>query len=125
MDSSFSQHVPRTNGPLIPGDPGVLADTLAHPPQAYDSLLFSVGTQPLGSLRDYYRDVSRGQFDIDGVVTRWYISLSLPVASSSGIILIHAVICYPALSLIDRRSTGGLEKMARTIGTKVSNGSHL
>ena len=58
--------------PAIPGDPGFLADTLAHPPAAYDSLLFSVGTLRLGSLRDYFRDVSRGLFDIDGVVTRWY-----------------------------------------------------
>jgi M6 family metalloprotease-like protein len=58
--------------PAIPGDPGFLADTLAHPPAAYDSMLFSVGTQRLGSLRDYYREVSRGLFDIDGVVTRWY-----------------------------------------------------
>ncbi len=58
--------------PAITGDPGFLADTLAHPSAAYDSLLFSVGTQPTGSLRDYYREVSGGQFDIDGVVTRWY-----------------------------------------------------
>jgi len=58
--------------PAIPGDTGWKADTLAHPPAAYDSLLFSVGTQRLGSLRDYYREVSGGQFDIDGVVTRWY-----------------------------------------------------
>ncbi|HXL15591.1 MAG TPA: M6 family metalloprotease domain-containing protein [Methylomirabilota bacterium] len=59
--------------PAIPGDPGVLADTLAHPPSAYDSLFFSIGSWlPGGSIRDYYREVSRGQFDIDGVVTRWY-----------------------------------------------------
>ncbi|HXF59033.1 MAG TPA: M6 family metalloprotease domain-containing protein, partial [Candidatus Saccharimonadales bacterium] len=58
--------------PLIPGDPGMLADTLAHPSSAYDTLLFSVGTRPGGSLRDYYQEVSGGQFDIDGVVTRWY-----------------------------------------------------
>src|SRR6185503_5392349 len=58
--------------PAIPGDPGMLADTLAHPSSAYDTLLFSVGTRPGGSLRDYYREVSRGHFDIDGVVTRWY-----------------------------------------------------
>ncbi len=58
--------------PAIPGDPGVLADTLAHTPEAYDSLFFSVGTQPSGSVRDYYREVSGGQFDLDGVVTRWY-----------------------------------------------------
>jgi M6 family metalloprotease-like protein len=58
--------------PLIPGDPGWLADTLAHPSSAYDSLFFTVGTRPQGSVRDYYREVSRGLFDIDGVVTRWY-----------------------------------------------------
>jgi M6 family metalloprotease-like protein len=58
--------------PLIPSDPGVLADTLAHPPSAYDSLFFSVGTRPQGSVRDYYRETSGNLFDIDGVVTRWY-----------------------------------------------------
>jgi M6 family metalloprotease-like protein len=60
--------------PAIPGDPGFLADTLAHPPEAYDSLFFSLGTQPHGSVRDYYREVSGGQFDLDGVVTRWYMA---------------------------------------------------
>ena len=58
--------------PAVPGDPGVRADTLAHPPSAYESLLFSVGTHPTGSLRDYYREISRGTFDVEGVVTRWY-----------------------------------------------------
>ncbi|HET9950587.1 MAG TPA: M6 family metalloprotease domain-containing protein [Candidatus Eisenbacteria bacterium] len=48
------------------------ADTLNHTPEDYDSLLFSVGTLPTGSMRDYYREVSRGAFDISGVVTRWY-----------------------------------------------------
>ncbi len=48
------------------------ADTLNHTPADYDDLLFSVGTRPLGSMRDYYREVSRGAFDISGVVTRWY-----------------------------------------------------
>jgi len=50
------------------------ADTLNHPPSAYDDLLFSVGTHPSGSMRDYYREVSRGAFDISGVVTRWYMA---------------------------------------------------
>jgi len=59
--------------PAISGDPGVLADTLAHPPAAYDSLLFG-GAQPTGTLRDYYREVSRGTFDVDGVATRWYMA---------------------------------------------------
>ena len=48
------------------------ADTLSHTPAAFESLLFSVGTHPTGSMRDYYREVSRGQFDIEGTVTRWY-----------------------------------------------------
>ncbi|HEY6573300.1 MAG TPA: M6 family metalloprotease domain-containing protein, partial [Candidatus Eisenbacteria bacterium] len=48
------------------------ADTLNHNPAAYEDLLFSVGTRPTGSMRDYYREVSRGAFDISGVVTRWY-----------------------------------------------------
>jgi len=48
------------------------ADTIGHPPAAYEDLLFSVGTHPTGSMRDYYREVSRDQFDISGVVTSWY-----------------------------------------------------
>ena len=62
--------------PLNPSDTtGWRADTLAHPPEAYDSLFFSVGSwQPRGSVRDYYREISGGQFDIDGVVTRWYMA---------------------------------------------------
>lgn len=48
------------------------ADTLNHTPADYQSLLFSMGTHPTGSMRDYYNEVSRGQFDVDGVVTRWY-----------------------------------------------------
>jgi len=59
--------------PAITNDPGWLADTLAHPTSAYDSLFFSLGVwPPHGSVRDYYREVSGNQFDIDGVVTRWY-----------------------------------------------------
>jgi immune inhibitor A len=48
------------------------ADTLNHTPADYDSLLFSVGTKATGSMRDYYHEVSRGAFDISGVVTKWY-----------------------------------------------------
>ena len=48
------------------------ADSLNHPPEAFANLLFSQGTHPTGSLRDYYAEVSRGAFDIDGIVTRWY-----------------------------------------------------
>ena len=48
------------------------ADTVNHPPSEFANLLFSQGTHPTGSFRDYYNEVSRGAFDIDGVVTRWY-----------------------------------------------------
>ncbi|HET9252870.1 MAG TPA: M6 family metalloprotease domain-containing protein [Candidatus Eisenbacteria bacterium] len=48
------------------------ADTLSHTPAAFESLLFSVESHPTGSFRDYYREVSRGQFDVEGTVTRWY-----------------------------------------------------
>jgi immune inhibitor A len=52
------------------------ADTLNHTTADYQDLL-SVGTRPGGSFRDYYREVSRGQFDVDGIVTRWYTADSL------------------------------------------------
>jgi len=48
------------------------ADTLGHPPSAFADLLLSSGTHATGSMRDYYQEVSGSQFDIDGVVTRWY-----------------------------------------------------
>lgn len=48
------------------------ADTLNHTPAAVADLLFSQGTHPGGSLRDYYQEVSRGAFDVDGIVTKWY-----------------------------------------------------
>jgi len=48
------------------------ADTIHHTPASYDSLLFSVGTYPTGSFRDYYREASRGLLDVSGIVTKWY-----------------------------------------------------
>ncbi len=46
------------------------ADAANHPPSAYEDMLFkenhSVGG---GSLRDYYNDVSRGLFDVNGQVS--------------------------------------------------------
>lgn len=41
------------------------------PKSHFEQMLFSVGTYPTGSLRDYYLEVSRGAVDIDGVVTDW------------------------------------------------------
>ncbi len=55
--------------------PDWAADTLDHTPSVYDSILFSAGTVPTGSMRDYYREVSRGAFDFDSAaVTRWYMA---------------------------------------------------
>jgi len=42
------------------------ADTLNHPPAAYDTLLFSVGIVPTGSMKDYYIENSYGQFKFSG-----------------------------------------------------------
>ena len=40
-------------------------------PEAFRDLLFSAGTQPSGSLRDYYREVSYGRLDITGEIVGW------------------------------------------------------
>ena len=42
------------------------ADTLHHPPAAYDSLLFSEGIWPTGSMKDFYIENSYGQFNFSG-----------------------------------------------------------
>lgn len=49
-----------------------LADTLNHTPASFDSLLFTRNVLATGSMRDYYNEVSGGQFDIDGIVTKWF-----------------------------------------------------
>lgn len=49
------------------------ADTLNHTAADYDTLLFSQGLLATGSMRDYYAEVSGGQFDISGdVLPKWY-----------------------------------------------------
>lgn len=47
-------------------------DTVASPRSHYEALLFSVGTYSTGSMRDYYRENSYGNFDVTGQVTGWY-----------------------------------------------------
>ncbi len=42
------------------------ADTLHHPPAAYDTLLFSEGIWPTGSMKDFYIENSYGQFEFSG-----------------------------------------------------------
>ncbi len=41
-------------------------------PSSFDEKLFSVGTTATGSMRDYYKEVSYGTFDISGTVTTKY-----------------------------------------------------
>ncbi len=48
------------------------ADTVNFPPSAIERLLFSIGQEPYGSLREYYLENSFGLLDVTGSVTRWY-----------------------------------------------------
>ena len=48
------------------------ADTINYPAAHYDSMLFSVGTYPTGSMADYYIENSYGEFLVTGIVTVWY-----------------------------------------------------
>lgn len=47
------------------------SDTINYPVVHYDSLLFSQGIYPSGSMRDYYLENSYGNMDITGAVTLW------------------------------------------------------
>ncbi|MBN1503769.1 MAG: M6 family metalloprotease domain-containing protein [Candidatus Eisenbacteria bacterium] len=47
------------------------ADSLTYPPSHFRSLLFSLGTYPTGSMRDYYLENSYGRYCLDGDVTAW------------------------------------------------------
>jgi immune inhibitor A len=44
-------------------------------PKEFEDLLFSLGTHQLGSMRDYYQEVSFGKLDVTGLVIGW---LSMP-----------------------------------------------
>jgi immune inhibitor A len=48
------------------------ADTGTYPASHYDALLFSVGTYPTGSMRDYYLENSYGNFETVGEVSGWH-----------------------------------------------------
>lgn len=48
-----------------------VANQTTYPPSHYSDLLFSVGTYPTGSLRDYYLENSYGNFTVTGQVTNW------------------------------------------------------
>lgn len=47
------------------------ADVAAHPASAYQSLLFSTGTWPTGSMNDYFREVSFGAYGVQGAPVGW------------------------------------------------------
>ncbi len=47
------------------------ADPVAHPPSAYDELLFSTGTLPTGSMNDFYLENSYGAYGVDGGISGW------------------------------------------------------
>ncbi|HUU46987.1 MAG TPA: hypothetical protein VM118_14765, partial [Acidobacteriota bacterium] len=47
------------------------ASPLLHPSAAYDSLLYSDGVYPTGSVNDYYQEVSYGGFNVTGDVVGW------------------------------------------------------
>jgi immune inhibitor A len=49
-----------------------VADVVAHPVAHFDDMMFSVGTHPTGSMRDYYLENSYNQFDFAGYVVGWY-----------------------------------------------------
>jgi len=48
------------------------ADQVAHPTAAYDSMLFSTGVYPTGSMNDYYLEASFGQFGVGGQIIGWH-----------------------------------------------------
>ena len=48
-----------------------VANTTAYPSSHYSDLLFSTGTYPTGSMRDYLTESSYGQLGIVGSVTEW------------------------------------------------------
>ena len=47
------------------------ADTGSYPGSHYEDLLFSVGTYPTGSMRDYYLENSYGNFEVTGGIAGW------------------------------------------------------
>ncbi|MFH1143248.1 MAG: M6 family metalloprotease domain-containing protein, partial [Candidatus Eisenbacteria bacterium] len=48
-----------------------VADVGTYPKSHYEDMLFSVGSYPTGSMRDWYLENSYGQFNVTGAVTVW------------------------------------------------------
>lgn len=47
------------------------ANAVDYPPAHYEAMLFSEGSYPTGSMRDWYLENSYGAFHVDGAVTVW------------------------------------------------------
>ena len=47
------------------------ANTAAHPPSAYEDLMFSTGVIPTESMYEYYQEISYGVFAVEGAVLAW------------------------------------------------------
>jgi len=48
------------------------ADSINFPRSYYDSLLFSIGQNPWGSMREYFLENSDGRLDLTGAAAGWY-----------------------------------------------------
>jgi M6 family metalloprotease-like protein len=48
------------------------ADTVAHPREAYETLLFSQGVVDPGSMQEYFLEVSYGSYLVEGSVYGWF-----------------------------------------------------
>jgi M6 family metalloprotease-like protein len=48
------------------------ADTVAHTPAAYETLLFSQGQVSTGSMREYFLESSYGSYWVEGQIHGWY-----------------------------------------------------
>ena len=60
------------------------ADQVNHPASAYDDMMFSTGTLPTGSMNDYYREVSHGQYGVVGQVIGWTTAASTYASYANG-----------------------------------------
>ncbi len=49
-----------------------VADSIGFPATYYDSLLFGIGTNPWGSMREYFLENSNGRLDLSGSAFGWY-----------------------------------------------------
>ena len=47
------------------------ADVVNHPTTTFDSMLFSTGVYPTGSMNDYYLEASFGKFGVGGQIIGW------------------------------------------------------